>query len=281
MEIVRVMDKVVFAESWEPYFAALGLRTFDDFYDYPETLTVNRNRKRDVLKLALGEGADRKIFFMKRFHDPHLKDILATRSGLGGLTSQAGVEWRNARHLLKNGIGTYEPVCMGERTRWGLEKASFFVTRQLDGVCLLDLVEESWQGLDRGRQEKIIVAVANLARTLHGLDISLPDLQIWHLYLGADGPSGEDRLSVIDLHRMAQGVRSDKRKAKNLARLLWSMLPEYFDEDHRQLLLDSYFINHGGARRQGLLRYIERVEATFNRRHTARRYYRNTQVASP
>jgi hypothetical protein len=274
------MDKVVFAEAWEPYFAGLGLRAFDDFYDYPETVTVNRNRKRNVLKLTLGEGRDRHVFFMKRFHDPHLKDILATRRGFGGLTSQAGLEWRNARHLLKNGIGTYEPVCMGERTRWGLEKASFFVTRQLDGVCLLDLVLESWQGLDRNRQEKIIVAVANLARTLHGLGISLPDLQIWHLYLGADGPSGEDRLSVIDLHRMAQGVRSEKRKAKNLARLLWSMLPEYFDEDHRQLLLDTYLMNHDGARRQTLLRSVERYEATLNRRHTAQRYYRNTQSRS-
>lgn len=279
LEIVWIMDKVVFAEAWEPYFARLGLRTFDGFYDYAGTVTVNRNRKRDVLKLALGEGPEAAAFFMKRFHDPHLKDILATWRGLGGLTSQAGVEWRNARCLLKNGIGTYEPVCMGERTRWGLEKASFFVTRQLDAVCLLDLVEESWQGLDRDRQNRIIVAIANLARAVHDLGISLPDLQIWHLYLHADGPSGDERLSVIDLHRMTQGVRSDRRKAKDLGRLLWSMLPSYFDTDHRQLLLDTYLADQEPTRRQTLLRDIERFETTFNQRHTADRYYSSARQA--
>lgn len=274
------MDKVVFAESWERYFADLGLRAFDDFYDYPETITVNQNGKRNVVRLALGGEGGGEIFFMKRFHDPHLKDILAARHGLVRLGSQAAVEWRNARRLLKNSIGTYQPVCMGERTRWGLEKASFFLTRKLDAVCLLDLVVESWQGLDRNRQEKIIVAIANLARTLHGLGISLPDLQIWHLYLHADDSSDDTRLSVIDLHRMTQGNPSKKRRAKDLGRVLWSMLPEYFDKDHRQLLLDTYLANHDGAHRQTLRRNIERYEATLNRRHTARRYYRNAQSRS-
>lgn len=53
------MDKVVFAESWERYFADLGLRAFDDFYDYPETITVNQNGKRNVVRLALGGGGAR------------------------------------------------------------------------------------------------------------------------------------------------------------------------------------------------------------------------------
>ncbi len=269
------MDKVVFAQSWEPYLARLGLTTFDDFYNYPETVAVNRNRKRDVLKLTLGEGADRRVFFMKRFHDPHLKDILATWHGRSGLTSQAGVEWRNSRHLQENGIGTYQGVCMGQRTRWGLEKASFFLTLELDAVCLLDYVVEKWQALDRDHQKRIVVAMARFARTLHGLNISLPDLQLWHLYLHTDGS-----LSVIDLHRMIWPVHSERKKARDIGRLLWSLLPDYFDADHRQLLLDTYFADLDGASRQTLVRRIERFEATLNRRHTARRYYKTSQNQS-
>ncbi len=270
------MDKVVFAESWEPYFARLGLRTFDDFYNYPDTVTVNRNERRDVLKLTLGRGAEANTFFMKRFHDPHWKDIWAARWGGGGLASQAAVEWRNARFLLSNGIGTYEPVCLGERTRWGLEKASFFLTLELDAVCLLDLVLQDWKNLVRAGQEEILAAVGCFAKTLHGLDISLPDLQLWHLYVHRENPCGRSRLSVIDLHRMTWPVRSERRKAKDIGRLLWSMLPDYFDAGHRQVLLDTYLADRPQTRRQSLARRMERFEATLNRRHTARRYYKNT-----
>jgi len=55
------MDRMVFAESWESYFADRNLRRFDDLYRYPETVTVNRNRKRDVLKLTLGEGPETNV----------------------------------------------------------------------------------------------------------------------------------------------------------------------------------------------------------------------------
>ncbi len=279
-KVVRAMDKVVFAESWERYFARLGLTTFDDFYNYPETVTVNRNRKRDVLKLTLGEGPDRNVFFMKRFHDPHLKDILAAWRGCDGLASQAGVEWRNARRLQENGIGTYQGVCMGQRTCWGLEKASFFLTLELDAVCLRDFVIAHWQTLDRHRQEEIVVAMARFARNLHGLDISLPDLQLWHLYLPPGGSPTDGPLSVIDLHRMTWLVRSEKKKAKDVGRLLWSMLPDYFDADHRQLLLDTYLADRSETRRRTLIRSIERFEATLNRRHTAHRYYKTSQNQS-
>lgn len=274
-----LMDNVIFADSWEGYFADLGLRTFDDFYDYDDATTVNRNRKRNVQRMVLGTGPDRRVFFMKRFQRPHLKDMLAARRG-GGLVSQAGVEWRNAWHLLNHGIGTYEPVCIGERTGWGLEKASFFITRELEAVCLLDLVLARWHSLDRRRQEAILVAVANLARTVHGLDISLPDLQLWHLYLHADDSTDVGRLSVIDLHRMTQRVRSPRKKARDVSRLLWSMVPEYFDEGHRRLLMGTYLDGLTVPRKRALEAVITSYEAALNARHTAHRYYKSVPASS-
>ncbi len=58
------------------------------------------------------------------------------------------------------------------------------------------------------------------------------------------------------------------------------MRPQYFDENDRQLLLDTYFADLDGASRQTLVRRIERFEATLNRRHTARRYYKTSQNQS-
>ncbi|NLT75715.1 MAG: hypothetical protein GXX98_04275 [Planctomycetes bacterium] len=274
------MDNVIFADSWEAYFAGLGLRRFDDFYNYDDATTVNRNRKRNVQRMVFGSGPDRRVFFMKRFERPHLKDMLAARGRGDRLVSQAGVEWRNAWYLLNHGIGTYEPVCVGERTGWGLEKASFFVTQELDAVCLLDLVLERWHSLDRRRQEAILVAVANLARTVHGLDISLPDLQVWHLYLHADDSADIGRLSVIDLHRMTQRVRSPRKKARDLSRLLWSMVPEYFDEGHRRLLMETYLDGLTVPRKRALQAVITNYEAALNARHTAHRYYKSIQTSS-
>jgi hypothetical protein len=274
------MDKVIFADSWEAYFARLGLRTFDDFYDYDDATTVNRNRKRNVQRMVLGTGPDRRIFFMKRFQRPHLKDMLAARCSGDRLVSQAGVEWRNAWHLLNHGIGTYEPACIGERTGWGLEKASFFITRELEAVCLLDLVVESWHSLDRRRQETILVAVANLARTVHSLDISLPDLQVWHLYLHTDDSADIGRLSVIDLHRITQRVRNPRKKARDLSRLLRSMVPEYFDEGHRRLLMEAYLDGLTVPRKRALQAVITNYEAALNARHTAHRYYKSIQTPS-
>ena len=268
------MEKIVFADSWEGYFSDLGLKTFDDFYNYGDAIAVNKNRKRNVQRLTFGTETEPCVFFMKRFHKPHLKDMLAARRACETLVCQAGVEWHNARFLLKNGIGVYQPVCMGRRTRWAVEVDSFFVTKELDAVCLRDFVLDRWQGLDRREQENILIAVANLARTMHQLGIAFPDLTIWHIFFTPQTLPDCCDLSVIDLHRMSRGVRSRRRKVRDLSKLCWSMLPEYFDDDHRRLLLDTYFAGYSPSRREVLKRVIERYETVLNSRHTSQRYYK-------
>jgi hypothetical protein len=273
------MDRILFAESWQPRLAELGLRTFDDFYHLDNGTAIGANQKRNVQRLTLGEGPDRKVLFMKRFHHPHFKDMLSTVRTFGQFVSQAGVEWRNARHLLDHGIGTYRPACMGERTHWKMETHSFFITEQLEQTCLLDFVMDTWHALDRGAQDGIIIAMADLARRLHELNVAVPDLVLWHLYFYPDDTSGNYRFSIIDLHRMTQGVRSQRRKARDMSRLCWSMLPEYFDDDHRQLLLDAYLDGLGPSHAKALARVIERYAGILNKRHTAHRYYPNVEPA--
>ncbi len=116
------MEKVVFAAgTWRKFFAKFGLESFDDFFDYSQGQTINKNTKRNVSKLAFGEGDNRKVFFRKRFFSPHVKDMIFAWRSFGRLTSQAAVEWHNANMLFENGIETYRPVCYAAQTKFSLE----------------------------------------------------------------------------------------------------------------------------------------------------------------
>ena len=68
----------------------------------------------------------------------------------------------------------------------------------------------------------------------------MPDLYIWHIYIDEKENSGELDFAVIDLHRMSRSIKSCSRKIKNLGRLHHSMIDEYFDDELRRLLIESY-----------------------------------------
>ena len=59
------MEKLVFAKSWEEYFAEAGLKSFSDFYDYADGTKIGENERRNVYKLTFGEGDDAKVFYIK------------------------------------------------------------------------------------------------------------------------------------------------------------------------------------------------------------------------
>ncbi|MHC4418800.1 MAG: hypothetical protein ACYSU6_09480, partial [Planctomycetota bacterium] len=112
------MERVVFADSWQRFFHECGLRSFDDFFSSSPGRT-DKSKKRHVGVLNLGNGANRKVFFLKRFYHPHFKDMFFAFRNFGHLCSQAACEWKNANLLLDKGIGTYRPVCYGEQTKCG------------------------------------------------------------------------------------------------------------------------------------------------------------------
>ena len=271
------MHRVVFAESWRAFFAEVGLESFEDFYHYPGGIKIGNNERRSVYRLDFSRGKSSKVFYIKRFGESHIKDILSARRNFGRLTSQAAVEWGNANLLLQTGIDTYKPVCMGERTVLKVERKSFIVTEQLDATCLLDFVIKKWRTLERPRQDRIIVAMANLARRAHEADISLRDLYIWHLFINEHSLEGDCRLSVIDLHRMLRNVKSVSRKLMDLAALYWSMSGEYFDDGHRDLLVTTYVGDGQAGSKQDLLAGIRRRAGILDSRRTLQHHYEKVE----
>ncbi len=266
-------DQLVFADTSQEYFGRCGLRTFAQFFE-AKGLVVNKNKRRDVARLTL-DGPPPRTVFMKRFHQPHLKDALAGLRRFGRLMSQAAIEWNNANQLLQNGIGTYKPLCYGEQVVCGFERRSFLITEQLDSACLLDLVLDRWQDLDRPARENLVIEMANLACRIHALNISLPDLSVWHLFTPAATFGRQYEFSVIDLHRMMQNGRRMSRRIRDLGKLRWSMATRCFDDSLKDLLVSTYA---AGARMdpgpfaRAVMRYVRHL----NKVHPPDGYYRHS-----
>lgn len=265
-------DKVVFADSWERVFAKFGFESFDDFFDYSGGKMVNRNRKRNVTILTLGDGADAKTFFMKRFHSPHYKDMLSAWYHFGQPISQAAVEWNNAHLLLSHGIGTYQPVCFGEQKRWGLEKKSFFITEKLNSTEFVEFISQSWQSLKRIQQQKIVTAIAKLIRRIHDRNIVLPDLSVWHIFISEDCLSGQFQLSIIDLHRMRQNVQNQSKRIKDLGKFSWSMSGKYFDDELKDLFLIAYMRDNWQGNKAVSAKKVQECAAVIAKRRKPKCY---------
>ena len=262
------MIKIDFAEGWEGQFDSVGLKSFDDFFDYSAGRTINRNEKRDVTEMELSFGPDRKTFFMKRFFNPHLKDVLFTLCNFGSVCSQAMCEWRNAHLLLENSVQTYHPICCGEQKILGLEQRSFFVTEKLSGECFTDFLGRRWAWLERCAKERVMCEMAAFIRRIHDAGVSLPDLYVWHLFITEKKNEAKDtkyEFAVIDLHRMrikagwAQWIR-------DLGALDFSMLETYFDDELRHFFLDSYLPGATRQAKEGFWRSVKKRSSVLTGR---------------
>lgn len=265
------MQRIVFADSWSGFFAGFNLKSFDDLYGNPAVKTIGVNKKRNIVTFSLGSDSHKKRFFMKRFCHPYFKDMLFSWRNIGRPCSQARYEWENARLLLDNGIETYRSVCFGEKISCGIERNSFFVTKELQFQCLTDFVRQNWAGFKRRQKEKVITGIAEFVRKIHALNISLPDLYVWHIYI-TENAAGEYDYAVIDLHRMSRNVTSTSRKIKNLGRLHYSMLDSYFDEGLKHLLVKSYFADSGDGDVTKFFAKIKKYSRAVNTRRVPIQY---------
>ena len=264
--------KVVFADSWGVFFDKFDFKSFDDFFDYSDGKIINKNNKRNVTVLTLGEGPDLKTFFIKRFHNPHYKDMLSAWHKFGQVTSQAAVEWNNAHMLLSHGIDTYQPVCFGEQKKWGLEKRSFFVTEKVNSTEFVEFISQRWRQLGQIQREKIVIAIAKMIRRIHNLNIVLPDLAVWHIFISEDYLNGQCQLSVIDLHRMTQNVKSQTKKIKDLGKFYWSMSEKYFDNELKKLFLNAYMSDNWRPSRTGFVKKVRKRAADIAKQRKAKFY---------
>ena len=265
------MQSVVFENSWSRFFAEFDIETFDDFFERVAANAIGCNSRRNVVSFSLGPDSQKKTFFMKRFFRPHLRDVIFARRNIGESCSQGRYEWENARFLLDNGIESYKPVCYGEKKVLGIETKSYVVTEELQAECLSDFVRDKWNALERQEQKRIVAGLGAFVRRIHALNVSLPDLYVYHIYL-TENAAGEYDLAVIDLHRMSRNVRNRNQKIKNLGRLHHSMLDDYFDKELKQLLVKSYAAENWDGDVAALVARVEKHSDTVSAKRKKKAY---------
>ncbi len=170
---VRLADPAL-AVALEPALAALARGE-----DPPDAVVVKRSRARVVLRLPLAGDTDAYLKVSRR-ERPH------------GLRSSAEVEYRNLRRARAAGIAAVEPLAVAER-RVGLRREALLVTRAAAGATP---VEQALRGLDRAARQRLLGAVAALARRLH-------EARLWHrdLHVGNLLRSGPELL-LVDLQKL-------------------------------------------------------------------------------
>ena len=147
--------------------------------------------------------------------------------------------------LLENNIETYRSVCFGQRVNWGIESESFFITEEIDGVCLTDWLAENYEKTDTRQKEAVMVSMADFIRRLHRAGVSMPDLYVWHLYMLNPIDPDDIKWAVIDLHRMSHSVKDSDKKIRNLGSLDYSMLDKYFTQELKKVFIKAYVKNDG------------------------------------
>ena len=261
------MEKVVFEKGWNSFFDRHGLRCFEDFFDYSEGDTINQNTKRNVAVLKFSDRDQTKTFFMKRFFDPHFKDMLFTLRNFRTICSQAELEWRNANILLDNGIETYHPVCYGFRSICGIERQSFFVTKEINGCCLLDYLVSSWKTLSPADKETLVVKLAKFLRKIHSAGLSLPDSYVWHVYMvNTDDGTDDYEFGMIDLHRMQIRTRGTGQAAMNLGRFLFSLPAGFMDTRLETVFMESYLDTNFPGNKEAFGEHIKKWETKLLKR---------------
>ena len=266
------MKRVIFENWWEVFCGGHGLKNFDDFFGFSGGKIINKNNRRDVTIITLLDESGEKVFYMKRFRNPHMKDIFFALRSFGRICSQAELEWNNARLLAENKIGTCTAVCYGEQMICGFEKGSFIVTEQIQGQSLDSFVAEKWLKLSQSERGKIIVPLGRFIRRIHEAGFSMPDLYIWHIFIKQNATGDDYDFAVIDLHRMRHNVTGRTEQLKNLGRFVHSMRAEYFDDAAKNLLIESYASENWVGDIKKLKRKVKQFSDAVSRKRKPKLY---------
>lgn len=201
-----------------PLLAANGLSRFRDFMDFADGSHVCHKRGRSVYRLQLGEQA----FYLKR-NRFHWVEFWKSLSRGKWPPRGALVEWRNIQAAREAGIPTVPAMAMGECVILGLDLASFTLTEELYDAIPLDAVLKKdfvspLAPAARREKRRLTLALADLARKLHGSGMYHQDFYLSHFYLG---PAGT--LYLIDLQRVGRRARVPGRyRVKDLGQLNYS-----------------------------------------------------------
>lgn len=266
------MDRIIFSGEWKDILAEKGYKTFNDLYYKIKKRRIgcSRDHNRTVSTVSLQTNEGEKTLFIKRFRHAYLKDKIFIFLNTGKFLSQAGYEWDNINLLAQKGIKAPKTVCYGEYSRLGFLRRSFIITEEINGQCLTDFISQNWNAMPNYEKEKIIISLAKTIKKIHNAKFSLKDLYLWHIYIHQNGNNEYDFI-FLDFNRMRRNVGDKNEFIKNLGRLHYSMIDQYFDNKLKQLLINTYGEGMNNRDMENLTRKIKK----YSKKYLARRGTKN------
>jgi hypothetical protein len=261
-----------------------GLLDFDHLYHFQGGTTLKQIRDRSVLRMEIRDGDESRIFYLKRHN--------AVRSVfwemISGLCSERGAspgmsEFINICDFRKYGIPTVVPVAAGERRIGFARYESFLLTKSFEPyVSMEDIIRnhpERLQGAEGlMRKERLIKAVALLARKMHNQGFNHRDFNATHVLVGPENGNGVFDLALFDLQRMdrKEWLRT-KWFIKTMAHLNYTMPEPLFSDQDRLLLFQTYKGSSSLQLRDRLQLHWVRMKIRKIKRHTEKIIKRRQQ----
>lgn len=259
-----------------------GLFDFDGIYNFQGGAVIKQIRDRSVIRLEI-RG---RTFYLKR-HNPVRLGLGAMIGGLfGGTGASPGMsEFKYLCRFREHGIPTVAPVAAGERGTGSGRYESFLLTEGFAPyISLEELIfnrPEILQGPEGMlRKERLIRAIALLARKMHEEGFNHRDFNATHVLVGPDKGNGGFDLALFDLQRV------DRKKwlktkwfIKTMAHLGFSMPDPLFNGRDRLLLFQTYKgVSNLRMMDRFQLHWIGKKEQKI-RRHTGKIMERRKQSA--
>lgn len=167
-------------------------------------------------------------YFVKLHYGVGWREIFKNLLSLRLPILSAATEWRAIRRLDELGIATTPAVAYGCRGINPARLRSFVMTQDLGDIISLETLCADWAAIppDLRFKRRLLLAVADIARTLHDGGLNHRDFYICHFCL--DKPrlaQDEIHLYLIDLHRI--GMRNTIKpgaRMKDMAALYFSAM---------------------------------------------------------
>lgn len=264
-----------------PLLRSAGLDSVDGLFRFADGRSLDKHglqRHRQRIRLELGNGAGREVYYLKRVTRPPLREQMARVVQGAAWDSSAWREWHHIRRLTEIGVPTMRCAALAAEMSGGWERRSALITAAVPGESLERWLPRAWAALSRLRRRALIGQVAAVARILHLARLFHRDLYLSHLFV--DWPSPERPVVyVIDLARMLERPRRSWRwQIKDLAALHYSAPAGLVGRTDRVRFLRLYapWVEQAarGRSRHGIyLTYARAIAARAERmaRHDAKR----------
>ena len=272
----------------KPVLEAAGLSTLDALMNLEGGRAYRVVPGRATVRVELADPVGgKRAFYVKRFTRVPLRTQLRRLLALVPPESFAREEFRGIVRLADAGIPSVRPVAVGEKFSWrGLREQSCIVTEEVPGATQADtyfqanfaqvLTKEALRA-----KRKRIIALAHLARRMHGAGLAHRDFYLCHI-LVRPMAGGEPALHLIDLQRLLLRRHGLPKRwiVKDLAAMLFSSWPSpatmirsrVFTQTDRLRFARAYFdAAHLASDQKRLLRRVVAKARRIARHETRRR----------